>query len=357
MDVKTKISPEEFIATYKLVKESTSSFPLGRHVGHYKAALSDPTLVELHSSMISIPYQTGFSPIRWRQVTDIMLEKKPGEPKIHRLCIIALMENDYNQANRILFARQLGHCLEDNNLVSSVQYGSRPGKLCTSAVVNKQLSYEIARQNKCPVAFIENDAIGSYDRQINPLLLLQLKRLGAAALAISSLSQTWMNTWHNIKTLYGISELTYQNSAESYLFGPGQGSTLGPFLWLLLFCLIVDSLGPTTPVMEFISVDGTFSLSNPGEAFVDDSFLGCTSTHSEDPTDSFQKSQDLHKESAVSNLHILVQRWEWLLFTTGGALNLHKSCWTLMAWKWTSGEANITTSPSPSPLMFTAGYD
>jgi hypothetical protein len=130
MDIKTKISPEDFIAAHKSMIETASSLPSGRHVGHYKAAISDLIFTELHCSMMSIPYQVGFSPVGWRQVTDIMLEKKQGKPKVHRLCIIALMENNYNQANRILFARQLGHRSEDNQLVSSVQYGSRPGKLC-----------------------------------------------------------------------------------------------------------------------------------------------------------------------------------------------------------------------------------
>jgi hypothetical protein len=56
-----QITQDEFIAAYTAVKESTSSSPSGRHVGHYKAAINDPTLAQLNSQRMSFPSIHGFA--------------------------------------------------------------------------------------------------------------------------------------------------------------------------------------------------------------------------------------------------------------------------------------------------------
>ncbi len=112
------ITEEEFISTFRLVNEATSSSPSGGHVGHYKAVLKNPDMVTFHSIMMSIPFQVGIAPDRWTRVTDTMLEKDAGSPKCHRLRILALFEGDFNQAKRILLARILSHHAEFNKIFS-----------------------------------------------------------------------------------------------------------------------------------------------------------------------------------------------------------------------------------------------
>jgi hypothetical protein len=123
-----------------------------------------------------------------------------------------------------------------------MQHGSRASKLCHSAVLNKLLTFETHRYAKQPIAYIENDTIRCYNRIINPLVLISLRILGLSLTIVSSLASTWEQTFHRIKTLYGISEETCCNMSERPLYGPGLGSTIGPFLWLLCFILIFQSL-------------------------------------------------------------------------------------------------------------------
>jgi hypothetical protein len=39
----------------------------------------------MHTDMMSVPFQIGFAPERWKRVVDIMLEKTPGVSRSQRL--------------------------------------------------------------------------------------------------------------------------------------------------------------------------------------------------------------------------------------------------------------------------------
>jgi hypothetical protein len=58
----------------------------------------------------------------------------------------------------------------------------------------------------------------------------------------------------------------------------------------------------------------------------------------------------------VGQLSILVQHWEHLLYSTGGAINLQKNHWYLITWIWTNGVPCLATIRStPSGLYLTSG--
>jgi hypothetical protein len=283
INLKTIITEEEFIAAYKVVKEATSSSPSGRHIGHYKAILSHPTIVNIHHIMMSLPFTQGFAPIRWGRVVDVMVQNEEGNSRCHRLRIIALFENDLNQAKRILLGRKLLHHLEKHKLIGPMQYGSRPGKKCQSAVLQKVLSHDITRLTRNPAAFIENDAIGCYNRLANSFVLLISLKLGVPSSITNFFGALWDTTTHNIKTQYGVSSVGYHSTSTTPLYGPGQGCTCGPLFWLLCWLVIFLSIDPSLARASFTSVCRTSTKPLVGTSFVDDSSLAVMSTYDWDP--------------------------------------------------------------------------
>ncbi len=60
----------------------------------------------------------------------------------------------------------------------------------------------------------------------------------------------------------------------------------------------------------------------------------------------------------MRDLHHLCQKWERVLFTTGGAINLSKSFWVLMAWQWKKGNPLLKSWSSHShSLSLMSGYN
>jgi hypothetical protein len=91
----------------------------------------------------------------------------------------------------------------------------------------------------------------------------------------------------------------------------------------------------------------TITLQNQGGAFVIDSYLVAASSNPEHPS-----------EYTLKNLQLLSQTWEKGLFSTGGAINLQKSFWVLMSWRWKKGTAYLVPpSLHKHQLELTSGYD
>jgi hypothetical protein len=287
-----------------------------------------------------------------------MLEKEANNPRCHRLRILALFESDLNHAKRIIIGRRLLHHMNDKGMLPSMQHGLVPGKHCLSAALKKVFSHDYIRLTKKSGAFIENDAVGCYDRLVNNLVLMLIVKLGLPKSVASCIGDLWDNVVHLIKTIYGIFSVSYGSTASQPLYGPGQGSTCGPLFWLLCYWVIVESLDSSISAATFVSACRDILIEITGASFVDDSSLCVTSEYIIDPNLTEAENRAKELDHLVSRLATLSQHWERLLFTTGGAINFQKSHWYLMTWLWKNGIPRLATaSQSPASMSLTTGSD
>jgi hypothetical protein len=178
------ITIDKVIGKFKNWKESTSTSPFTkRHLGHYDCLLrlmghkqpdDEPderikqakTIFQAHYSILAHAVKHGRLIKRWQKVANSMIEKEPGNPKIHRLRVIHLYEADYNLLLSIFWARKLVHLAEDFEAFNKNCYGGRPGMSAIEPVFLEELQVSLLYLSRTNQVVFHNDATSSYDRII-----------------------------------------------------------------------------------------------------------------------------------------------------------------------------------------------
>ena len=95
----------------------------GIYFDHLKACAIDPELTEFKVTICYIPYTTGYSPLAWRKVINMIIEKKGKGNLVQDLRTTNLMEEEFNYNNKIL-AWEVIRCAEENKQILREQYSS-----------------------------------------------------------------------------------------------------------------------------------------------------------------------------------------------------------------------------------------
>ena len=74
----------------------------------------------------------------------------------------------------------------------------------------------------------------------------------------------------HIKTSHGVSYDYYSSSDDHPIHGPGQGSRIGPALWVLISCLMFATMESMCHRAEFCNPTQSESHQRTGDGFVDD---------------------------------------------------------------------------------------
>ena len=328
---KPHLSLEEYKRFWRKKREETVTSPFGLHVGHFKAATQQDEILNVHRIMLLLPFQTALVPNRWKKTVQTMLEKDPGHPWIHRLRIIELFDAQVNAGFQIFIGRKLIWEAVKMNKLHPASYGSTPGKMASSAVLQKVLSIDQLRLERRAGGLFDCDAKGCYDRIIPPLAAIHLQALGLEESIATFLARFMFLAQRFVKTKHGVSRNSIRTTHSSPLFGIGQGNGGGPAIWLAHLTVMFTALSSICSGLVVYCIKGIEFLCTVGTGYVDDVTLVV--------------SLDRETAQTETNVKKKIQRmastWEKLLYVTGGKLELSKCFWTPITWQWRKGVAKM----------------
>ena len=237
-----EITSKELIQGFTVWREETSTSPSGHHLGVYKALLyqhpddDNPFCQEFYqllSTIINQAIRHGYVLQRWRKVTNALLEKIPGTPRIDKFRVIHIFEADLNLVFGILWNRRLMRHCEQQQTLGPDQWGSRPGRSSIDAAMLKRLTYELSSLTRTDHGTFDNDAKACYDRIIPSLAMRVCKHYGLHQAHAHFMASFLRQAEYTIP-IPGAALRSFTNQDDHQLFGTGQGSRASPTIWAMI---------------------------------------------------------------------------------------------------------------------------
>jgi hypothetical protein len=231
----------------------------------------------------------------------------------------------------------------DKGLLCREQFGSLPGLQAIDPLALKHSSFCISRIARSNVASVDNDAKSCFDRIVMLLASILAQRLGLDVKVMQLFLRNLSVTKYSVKTAMGISEETYQTTAERTIHGPGQGGRASPGIWAIISCLIMEcmpegSTGITTIDPVLMTVIQYFT-----SGFVDDVTLWIGNL-----------ARSLHggetPEMILQETQQAIQWWEGLLHATGGKSELSKCFFYMQYWVFDQEGYARALTPAEFPM-------
>ena len=329
--VQPTLTLEEYGLFWKKKRETTVTSPHGLHVGHYKAALYKLSILNVHRILLLIPFKIGLVPTRWRRTVQTMLEKEPGSPWIHRLRIIELFDAQANAGFQIFVGRKLMQHAVTNDLLQAESFGSTPGKMATSALVQKIVAIDQLRIERRAGGIFDCDASGCYDRILPPLASVHLRALGLHHSIGTFLARLMFQAKRYVRTGHGVSKEAIRTTKKRVLHGIGQGNGGGPAIWISHLTVMFAAISSVCMGFALTCIQSILAVATVGTGYVNDVTLGL----------SVPRDQPQNEYHVFKHIKRMGQLWEKLLFITGGRLELSKCFWIPITWKWQGGTPTL----------------
>jgi hypothetical protein len=134
--IDTAISIADFQGFWQRADKNESSSFSGGHYSLYKAASFDKHFSAFHAAKLTACARKGVVLARWTVGLTVLLEKTPGNNKIHKMRGIVLVEGDFNYYMKEVLARRMLKSAQERDQVP-VECFAKKGSNCISAVMTK----------------------------------------------------------------------------------------------------------------------------------------------------------------------------------------------------------------------------
>jgi hypothetical protein len=280
-EINTYLSPEDVAQGFWKWKETTSTSPSGCHLG-LRRIPAIPTMevetekirsgiLRIQTHIINIPMTHGFSPKRWQKVVNAMLEKSPGNPLLHKLGVIHILEADYNLALKAIFGRLLHNC-ETHGMLGEQQDGFRKGRSTTRTLLINEIINDYNKRLRIDNYTGMTDISGCFDRILPSIIALLNRKNGCTREAIRMHSETLSRAEYHIKTQHGISSEFYSNATKP-VYGNGQGAGDSPSQWCQQSALLFQLYKSKMPGAQMSTKQRNKEINIAMAAFADDTNL------------------------------------------------------------------------------------
>ncbi|NCG03282.1 MAG: hypothetical protein GWP22_07470, partial [Actinomycetales bacterium] len=324
------ISSADFQDMFKKSKEGTASDPRTLNYTIWKCIAKSEYLSGIASVLLSLPFMYGFVNQHWLKMADVMLEKKPGNRKIHLLRIIGKLPAEFNTCLK-LFARRTSWNFESCGPHPG-QWGSRPNRSAVDAAMTKLLTFESARMYFDTMTSTQYDATAHFDRIHPSNSVVYSQRLNVDTNLSTSVAAHVDRMKRYPQTVLGIGDSYYEQLRnEPHIGGEIQGKADVPQKSNQQADIILqvhDRLAPGL-TLKSPALAREIKHNNIIDVNDNDGHVSADPT-SEDPVG------DVLRDNAIS-----AQMWRDLTELTGGLVAMHKCNWHLVAWEMVKGKLEM----------------
>jgi hypothetical protein len=145
-------------------------------------------------------------------VVNAMLKKIPGNPLLHKLRVIHILEANYNLTLKAIFGHRLLQNCETHGILGELQDGFQKGRSTTRTLLLNEIINNYNKRLQIDNYTGMTDISGCFDRILPSMIALLNRRNGCTHEAIRMHSETLSQAEYHLKTQHGISNKFYSNS-------------------------------------------------------------------------------------------------------------------------------------------------